>query len=269
MKRDRQAFLADQKLTRFHPLAYAKNGLRQCQQPKTLPHEAMQKNILVVDDEKMIQDFVSRNLTARGFNVKVASNGLEALAIFNTHSIDLIILDIMMPSMDGLETCRRIRAKSIVPILVLTALDEESDRVAALDAGADDCLTKPFGVEELMARVRSALRRMEWMDGVRHSEGLRYGDILLDPEQISVKVSGSPIALTQTEFNLLHYFLKNINKVLPHQTILKYVWGEMYGKEPEYLRVYVGRLRRKIEKDPSQPEYLHTEYGIGYRFGRN
>ncbi len=227
----------------------------------------MSSKILVVDDEKPIREFISRNLTARGFDVLTASNGLEALAIFNTELLDLIILDIMMPNMDGLEACRRIRQNSFVPIVVLTALGEEADRVTALDAGADDVLTKPFGVEELLARARAALRREQWMRTEANREALTYRELELDADAIAVTVRGSTLSLTQTEFKLLYYFMQNAGKTIPHHLILQNVWGPEYGNEAEYLRVYIGRIRRKIERDPTQPEYLHTEYGIGYRFG--
>jgi two-component system KDP operon response regulator KdpE len=226
------------------------------------------KKILVVDDEKTLREFVSRNLAARGFQVFSASNGLEALAIFQSESLDLIILDLMMPHMDGLETCKRIRAASTVPIVVLTALGEETDKVAAFDQGADDYLTKPFGVEELLARVRAVLRRVGWETTVTPREVIRYGDIELDAEAITVQCRGETLSLTRTEFNLLHYFMRHIGKALPHRLILQHVWGAEYGDEAEYLRVYIGRLRRKIETDPANPEYLQTEYGVGYRFGR-
>lgn len=226
------------------------------------------KKILVVDDEKTLREFVSRNLAARGFQVFSAANGLEALAIFQSESLDLIILDLMMPHMDGLETCKRIRQASTVPIIVLTALGEEADKVAAFDQGADDYLTKPFGVAELLARVRAVLRRVGWETAVSHREVLRYGDIELDAEAIAVRCRGEQLNLTRTEFNLLHYFMRHIGKALPHRLILQHVWGAEYGDEAEYLRVYIGRLRRKLEKDPANPEYLQTEYGIGYRFGR-
>ena len=228
----------------------------------------MTKKILVVEDEKPLREFISRNLSVRGFNVFTASNGLEALAIFNTESLDLIILDIMMPHMDGLETCRRIRQASTVPIIVLTALGEEADKVTALDQGADDYLTKPFGIEELMARVRAMMRRINWDGRSEQSrEILRYGDLELDAQAITVLFTGERLTLTRTEFDLLHYFMQNVGKALPHRTILQAVWGPEYGDEAEYLRVYIGRLRRKIEEDPANPTYLKTEYGIGYRFG--
>ncbi len=226
------------------------------------------KKILVVDDEKTLRDFVSRNLSARGFQVFAAANGLEALAIFNNQSLDLIILDLMMPHMDGLETCRRVRQHSIVPIVVLSALDEEIDKVAAFRLGADDYLTKPFGVEELLARVRAVLRRVSWDKKSTGREVLQHGVLELDSHGMTVKCRGENIKLTRTEFNLLHYFMQNVGKVLQHRVILQSVWGPEYGNEAEYLRVYVGRLRRKIEVEATQPEYLITEHGIGYRFGR-
>jgi len=225
--------------------------------------------ILVVDDEKPLRDFIGRNLAARGFTILYAANGLEALAIFNTESLDLIIMDVMMPHMDGLETSRRIRQSSTVPIIILTALDEESDKVAALDIGADDYLTKPFGVDELLARVRAVLRRASWhsSQATIAREVMRYGDLELDSEAQSVICRGERLKLTRTEYALLHYFMRNAGKALPHRTILQNVWGPEYGGEAEYLRVYIGRLRRKIETDSANPQYLQTDYGIGYRFG--
>jgi two-component system KDP operon response regulator KdpE len=225
------------------------------------------KNILIVDDEKNIRDFVGRNLQARQFDVLSASTGLEALALFKENPLDLIILDIMMPMMDGLEVCRRIRQESTVPILALTALGEEDDKVRALNMGVDDYLTKPFGIEELLARIHSIMRRVNWEREQATSESLQYDDITLIPANMSVKVNLQEIAFTRTEFNLLHYFMQNKGKVLSHRDILQNVWGEAYSDEAEYLRVYIGRLRRKIESDPNNPKYLKTEYGFGYRFG--
>jgi two-component system KDP operon response regulator KdpE len=226
------------------------------------------KKILVVDDEKPLREFVSRNLAARGFQVFSAANGLEALAIFQNESLDLIVLDLMMPHMDGLETCKRIRQVSTVPIIVLTALGEEADKVAAFEQGADDYLTKPFGVAELLARVQAVLRRVGWETVNTSREVLRYGDLALDTQSRKVTCRGRSLSLTRTEFNLLHYFMCNIGKALSHQIILQNVWGAEYGNEAEYLRVYIGRLRRKIEEDPANPIYLQTEYGVGYRFGQ-
>jgi two-component system KDP operon response regulator KdpE len=223
--------------------------------------------VLVVDDETSLRDFVRRNLEVRGYSVVTAANGLEALAIFNTHIVSLVILDVMMPRMDGLETIRRIRQNSTIPIIILSALGEETDKIQALNLGADDYLTKPFGVGELLARVQAVLRRAQWTETpVREGQIVR-GEIVSDLERHKVVVRGQEIELTPTEFNLLVYLMEHAGKVLPHQTILKNVWGPEYGREAEYLRVYIGRLRQKIEKDPSDPEYLFTERGIGYSFG--
>ncbi|MBC8332968.1 MAG: response regulator transcription factor [Anaerolineae bacterium] len=222
--------------------------------------------VLVVDDEKTLRDFVRRNLEVRSFGVVTAANGLEALAIFNTQNIDLVILDMMMPRMDGLETTRRIRQHSTVPIIILTALDEESDKVRAFDLGADDYLTKPFGVGELLARVKAVLRRSRWAESPTRQGQLIHGEIIVDLERHSVSVRGQGIKLTPTEFSLLIYLMEHAGKVLPHQAILRQVWGPEYGEETEYLRVYIGHLRQKIELDPSNPRCLLTERGIGYRF---
>ena len=225
----------------------------------------MSQRILVVDDEKPLREFVARNLSVRGYEVLKAANGMEALAIFQTQPLDLIILDLMMPHMDGLELTQRIRRTSTVPIIVLSALDEERDKVTALDLGADDYLTKPFGVEELLARVRGLLRRASWQTPASPPERLRVGDIEMRVDQGVVTVKGQPVKLTRTEFDLLHYFMKNVGKVLPHRLILQQVWGPEYGNEVEYLRVYVARLRRKVEEDPAHPRHIITEHGIGYR----
>ncbi|MEJ2487108.1 MAG: response regulator transcription factor [Anaerolineales bacterium] len=223
-------------------------------------------NVLVVDDEKSLRDFIQRNLEIRGYRVWTAGNGLEALAIFDQEYINLVILDVMMPNMDGLEALRKVREKSTVPVIVLSALGEERDKVTALNLGADDYLTKPFGVNELLARVRAVQRRMEWGDSGETAERLVYGDISIDIENHTLLVAGKALEVTPTEFNLLVLLMRNAGKVLTHQMILKKVWGPEYGQEAEYLRVYVGRLRQKIEKDPSQPQHLITEHGIGYRF---
>lgn len=223
-------------------------------------------NVLVVDDEKPLRDFVRRNLEVRGFNAITASNGLEALAVFNTQNIDLVILDVMMPRMDGLETIRRIRQASLVPVIILSALGEEADKIRALNLGADDYLTKPFGVGELLARVQAVMRRARWAEpSTRHGQILR-GEIKADLERHEVTVREQVIELTPTEFNLLVYLMEHAGKVLPHQNILQHVWGPEYGPEHEYLRVYIGRLRQKIEEDPANPKHLITQRGVGYSF---
>lgn len=222
--------------------------------------------VLVVDDEKPLRDFVRRNLEARGYKVSTASNGLEAMATFNNEDIDLVILDVMMPHMDGLETTRRIRESSKVPIIILTALGEESDKVRAFDLGADDYLTKPFGVGELMGRIKAVLRRAHWQEPSSSEERLVRGEIMVDIAKHNVTVRDKHVDLTPTEFNLLLYFLRNTGKALPHRMILQNVWGGEYGNEAEYLRVYIGRLRQKMESDPLKPKHILTEHGIGYRF---
>jgi two-component system KDP operon response regulator KdpE len=222
--------------------------------------------VLVVDDERSLRDFVRRNLEARHYKVLTASNGLEAMATFNNEKVDLVILDLMMPHLDGLETTRRIRESSKIPIIILTALGEESDKVQAFDLGADDYLTKPFGVGELMGRIKAVLRRARWLEPSSNEEQLVRGDIRVDMERHLVTVKDLPIDLTPTEFNLLVYLLKNGGKVLSHRAILQNVWGAEYGNEAEYLRVYIGRLRQKIETDTLNPHHLFTEHGIGYRF---
>jgi len=220
--------------------------------------------VLVVDDEQSLRDFVRRNLEIRGFQVHMAANGLEALAIFKTEAIDLVILDLMMPHMNGLETIRRIRQDSLVPIVVLSALGEEGDKVQSLNLGADDFLTKPFGVGELLARVRAVLRRSQWTPISTPIDRLVRGDLTADIERHAITLNGRLLELTPTEFDLLVYFMENNGKVLSHRAILQHVWGAEYGQEAEYLRVYIGRLRQKIEADPAQPRLLVTEWGIGY-----
>ncbi len=222
--------------------------------------------VLVVDDEKSLRDFVRRNLEVRHYKVLTASNGLEAMAIFNNEKVDLVILDLMMPHLDGLETTRRIRESSKTPIIILTALGEESDKVQAFDMGADDYLTKPFGVGELMGRIKAVLRRARWLEPSSNEEQLVRGDIRVDMERHLVTVKESPVELTPTEFNLLVYLLKHAGRVLSHRAILQNVWGMEYGNEAEYLRVYIGRLRQKIEADALNPRHLFTEHGMGYRF---
>ncbi len=224
------------------------------------------KRILVAEDEAPLRDFVSRNLRARGYTVYEASNGLEALALWERESPHLLVLDVMMPRMDGLEVCRHIRERSTVPIVVLTALDAESDKVTALDLGADDYLTKPFGVEELLARVRAALRRTRWHSD-SPSPGMRtFGTIEIDLDGHLVRREGTEVRLTPTEFALLAELVNHAGKVVTHRQLLQRVWGSEYGGEAEYLRVYMQRLRRKLEPDPANPRYLLTEPGVGYRF---
>ncbi|MFL5696148.1 MAG: response regulator transcription factor [Ktedonobacteraceae bacterium] len=225
------------------------------------------KRILLAEDEVALRDFVSRNLRARGFEVLEASNGLEAVARWERENPHLLILDVMMPRMDGLEVCRRVREHSAVPIIVLTALDSESDKVSALDLGADDYLTKPFGVEELLARVRAVLRRTQWEAMPPTDSGIKqFGDLEVDLTGHIVRLCGEEVRLSPIEFALLEQLITNAGKVLTHRMLLQRIWGPEYGGEAEYLRVYINRLRHKLEPDPANPRYILTEPGVGYRF---
>ncbi len=228
----------------------------------------MTKRILIAEDDSGLLDFISRNLRVRGFEVFEAANGLEALAVWEQGDPHLLILDIMMPRMDGLEVCRRVRLQSAVPIIVLTALDAESDKVTALDLGADDYLTKPFGVEELLARIRAVLRRTQGQgEATRIEESLkRYGDLEIDLNGRIVRLQGVEVRLSPIEFSLLKQLIAHSGKVVTHRMLLQNVWGPEYGGEAEYLRVYINRLRQKLEAQPGSPRYLVTEPGVGYRF---
>jgi two-component system, OmpR family, KDP operon response regulator KdpE len=226
------------------------------------------KRILVAEDDPGLLDFISRNLRIRGFEVKEASNGLEAFAVWERDDPNLLILDMMMPRMDGLEVCRRVREHSAVPIIILTALDSESDKVTALDLGADDYLTKPFGVEELLARIRAVLRRTQPQTEIATLEESvkHYGELEVDLKGHIVRLRGEEIRLSPTEFELLKQLILHAGKVVTHRMLLQNVWGPEYGGEAEYLRVYVNRLRQKLETQPGSPRYLVTEPGVGYRF---
>jgi len=225
---------------------------------------SQEKHILVVDDEPGIRDLIHHNLELRSFKVSLASNGWEALALFQKETFALLILDLMMPRMDGLEVCRRVRQSSTVPIIILTALGEDSDKIAALNQGADDYLTKPFSVGELLARVKAVLRRTNWTEIPPSVSTQRFGNLEIDFEQHCVRRDGELVKLTPTEFALLQELALYPGKMLTHETLLKRVWGPEYRHESEYLRVYVGRLRRKLEADPARPVHILTEPGIGY-----
>jgi two-component system KDP operon response regulator KdpE len=224
------------------------------------------KRILLAEDEVVLRDFVSRNLRVSGFEVLEANNGLEAMALWEREDPHLLILDIMMPRMDGLEVCRRVREHSVVPIIVLTALDAQDDKVTALNLGADDYLTKPFGVEELLARVRAVLRRTQWGTVLPASGTKHFGDLQIDLTGHVVWLHGAEVRLSPIEFALLKQLVTNAGKVLTHRMLLQNIWGPEYGGEAEYLRVYINRLRHKLEPDPANPRYFLTEPGVGYRF---
>jgi len=226
----------------------------------------MAKNIkiLVVDDEPKIRMFIRANLEARGYEVYLAQDGIEAVEMAGRVDPDIIVLDVNMPRMDGIEACRRIREWADMPIIILSVREEEKDKVRALDEGADDYVTKPFGMEELLARIRVALR---------HSAGVAptapvftAGDLEVDFSKRAVKRQGQIVKLTRTEYELLAYLVSHHGKVLTHKELLRNVWGREYGEESEYVRVFIRQLRSKIEDDPSNPKFIVTEPRIGYRF---
>ena len=221
--------------------------------------------ILVVDDEPQIRRVLYRSLQTRGYDVRVAADGDSALQMFADWAPDLVITDLAMANMGGLELCRKLRAKSEVPILVLSVKGEERTKVEALDAGADDYVTKPFGMDELLARIRATLRRIP--TAVADAPQLiELGDFRVDLEGHSVQVKGKEIHLTPKEYDLMVYFARHSGKVLTHRALLAAVWGGDYTEQTEYLRVFIGQLRKKIESDPSNPHYILTEPWIGYRF---
>jgi two-component system, OmpR family, KDP operon response regulator KdpE len=222
------------------------------------------KRILVVDDEQHITMVMRSGLTKHGYDVRVAAEGEAALELFQLWTPDLVITDLSMPNMDGLEVCRRLRAVSTVPIIVLSVKGDESVKIEALDAGADDYVTKPFAMGEFLARVRAALRRSP--EGKEQDTVLEEADFRVDVQTREVLVSGKEVHLTPKEFDLLVYLLRNAGKVLTHRTVLSAVWGGNYVEQNEYLRVFVGRLRKKIEKDHARPRYILTEPWVGYRF---
>ncbi|HKX27206.1 MAG TPA: response regulator transcription factor [Blastocatellia bacterium] len=223
------------------------------------------RRILVVDDEPQITRVLRRSLSSHGYDVQVAAEGEEALAAFQLWRPEVVVTDLAMPNMGGLELCRRLRAISSVPIIVLSAKGEERTKVEALDAGADDYVTKPFGMDELLARVRVVLRRPQLATGPEQKL-IEIGDFRIDLENRAVAVLGRELHLTPKEYELLLHFVRHPNKVLTHRLLLGAIWGGDYVEQTEYLRVFVGHLRKKIEPDPAKPRYLLTEPWTGYRF---
>jgi two-component system KDP operon response regulator KdpE len=225
------------------------------------------RRILVVDDEAQITRVLRAALTAQGYLVRTAADGQSALDLVHDWSPEVIITDLSMPIMDGLELCRRVRAESAdVPIIVLSVKGEERGKVDALDAGADDYIVKPFGMNELLARLRAVLRRAPHGQAESASPVLEVGDLRIDFDQRLVAVSGKPTRLTPKEFDLLAYMARHPNRVLTHHTLLGAVWGGDYVEQVEYLRVFVGQLRKKIEANPAKPRFILTEPWVGYRF---
>ena len=221
------------------------------------------RKVLVVDDEPQITRVLRHSLTAHRYDVRTAADGISGLETFNDWHPDLIITDLQMPGMNGIEFCREIRRLSQLPIIILSVRGEERTKVEALDAGADDYVTKPFGIDELLARVRAALRRSPNDEAITLIE---EGDFRVDLATREVRVRGDAVHLTPKEFELLLFLFKNRDRVLTHRSILAAVWGGDVTEQTEYLRVFFGQLRKKVEKDPAHPKYILTEPWIGYRF---
>jgi two-component system, OmpR family, KDP operon response regulator KdpE len=220
------------------------------------------QRVLVVDDEPHILRALETTLRGAGYDVDTAATGESALTQAAVHPPDAVILDLVLPGKSGADVCRELRQWTQAPVLILSAVGEEREKVAALDAGADDYVTKPFGVDELLARLRASLRRAT----TSGEPVIEIGDLRIDLEKRAVFREGELLQLTPHEFALLRLFTLNEGKLLTHQTILREVWGAAYQKESHYLHVYVSQLRRKIEPDPSRPSHLLTEPGAGYRF---
>jgi two-component system KDP operon response regulator KdpE len=220
--------------------------------------------VLVVDDEAQIVRALRTSLQGAGYEVDVATTAAEALARAAAHPPTGVILDLILPDGSGIDVCRELRRWTNVPVLVLSALGDEQEKIAALDAGADDYVTKPFGIEELLARLRAALRRVD----APAAPVVELGELAVDLERRLVTLRGKPVSLTPTEFELLRLFVRNEGKLLTHPTILREVWGPAYGTESHYLHVYVSQLRQKLEQDPARPRLLLTEPGAGYRLVR-
>jgi two-component system KDP operon response regulator KdpE len=233
--------------------------------PRTGQREG--KRILVVDDEPRMIGFIRMNLELEGHQVIEAHNGLEALEVVRTRLPDAVLLDVMMPELDGFETLRMLREFSNIPVIMLTAKGEENDKVYGLELGADDYITKPFGPRELSSRIKAVLRRASILTAAPDRARLTIDDRLtVDFNQREVIVSGKHIKLRPTEFRLLYHLIENAGWTVPHDQLLAKVWGYEYRDEAHYVRLYVNYLREKIEEDPSHPKYILTERGVGYRF---
>jgi two-component system KDP operon response regulator KdpE len=220
--------------------------------------------ILVVDDEPQIRRSLQVNLAGRGYAVETVETGEAALSSLHNRHPDVIILDLVMPGIGGVDLVRLIREFSSVPIIVLSALGEESRKVEALELGADDYMTKPFGMEELLARIRSVLRRAA--GACRGDPVFIAGALCVNFDRREVTLDEKPVKLTPTEYDLLKYMIEHAGKVLTHRMLLQQVWGEAYADQAQYLRVFIGQLRKKIEADPTRPRFILTDPGVGYRF---
>jgi two-component system KDP operon response regulator KdpE len=224
--------------------------------------------ILVVDDEVAIQRALGPLLRSRGYDVEIAGTGADAVRMFESRPHDLVVLDLGLPDLEGTEVCRRLRVMSKAPIVVLSARSEEADKVAALDLGADDYVTKPFGPEELLARIRVALRRLSAAEAAE-AGSFEAGGITIDYDRRRVVRDGEEIRLTPKEFELLSLLARNHDRVLTHRAILKAIWGPNAVEQPEHVWTLVAQLRKKIERDPAKPRFLLSEPWVGYRFATN
>jgi two-component system KDP operon response regulator KdpE len=222
------------------------------------------KKVLVVDDEAQITRVLLRGLESAGYQVRVANDGRAGLEAFRTWLPDLVITDLSMPGYTGLELCERIRQISEVPLLVLSVKEDETTKVKAFDLGADDYVSKPFGMAELTARVKALLRRSAAPS--QPDTAFEAGDFKIDPQQRLVEVNGQPVHLTPKEYDLIQYFIAHRGKVMTHRAILSAIWGSNSTEQPEYLRVFIANLRKKLERNPRAPKYIKTEPWIGYRF---
>jgi two-component system KDP operon response regulator KdpE len=220
--------------------------------------------ILVVDDEAAIRRSLKVNLETRGYTVDTVETGEKAIMAFENRRPDLLILDLLMPGIGGVDVVRKLRAVSTIPIIVLSAMGEEAQKVQALELGADDYMTKPFGMEELFARIRSLLRRAAGATSA--APVFVSGELSVNFDRREVSLEGKPVKLTPTEYDLLKYMIEHAGKVLTHRILLQGVWGQAYVDQAQYLRVFVGQLRKKIEKHPGRPRFIVTDPGVGYRF---
>jgi two-component system KDP operon response regulator KdpE len=227
---------------------------------KTIDHP----RILIVDDEQQITRVLRTTLSAQGYDIRVANDGEMALELMKNWTPHVVVTDLAMPNLDGVGLCRKLRQVSEVPIIVLSVRGHDRSKVEALDAGADDYVTKPFSMNELLARIRAQLRRTPVSEA--QPTPIVAGDFVIDPDARSIKVRGNEVHLTPKEFDLLVYLARRPGKVITHRALLAAIWGANSTEQPEYLRVFVGQLRKKIETDPSSPKYLLTEPWVGYRF---
>lgn len=219
---------------------------------------------MAVDDERQIRRSLQVNLEAKGYEVMTAESGEEALQIISHRLPDLALVDLLLPGMDGIELTRQLIETYQIPIIILSAIGEEAKKIEALEMGADDYVTKPFSMEELTARIRSVLRRTASVHGT--DSIFTFGELRVDFDRRDVRIRENPVKLTPTEYDLLKYLIHNAGKVLTHGTILRAVWGPGYGDQAQYLRVFIGNLRKKLEKNTARPQYILTDPGVGYRF---